>query len=58
MTLSRTLLLPTGMAMTFGCHPARAADPAALDLAPDSLPADPDAPPEMPDAAPQDEPAR
>jgi hypothetical protein len=33
MTLSRTLLLPTGMAMTFACHPAEAADPVAQDRA-------------------------
>jgi hypothetical protein len=51
MTLSRTLQLPTGMAIIFACRPARAADPMAPDPTRqdfDSLSAEPDASAETP----------
>jgi hypothetical protein len=51
MTLSRTLLLPTGLEMTFACHPVQATDPMTQDPARpdfDTLAAELDAPAPMP----------
>ncbi len=51
MTLSRTLLLPTGLEMTFACHPVRTADPITQDPARpdfDSLTAELEGPMPMP----------
>jgi hypothetical protein len=51
MTLSRTLLLPTGLEMVLACHPARTADPMGQDPARqdfDSLTTELDAPAQMP----------